>query len=1793
MGVARISRKLAIKAWLFLVVLTGTAQAQTFTYDVLIDLDRNATTGCTVALTPPPGPISILPGFERRLRATVDPSISQVIDVSLERCNGAAFDAPTVVGGPHAVGLNNGLKGGDVIEMSTSLAQLQPGNNNVVQISVVANDGSDNDLLITTDGGNAGQSILFGLPVSVPTLSLMGLGLLALLLLALAWRHHRISGSLFSVMLLVLAAGLVLAMNFITDGDVSDWTGIQERATDPQGDAGAGVDLLALFIELENETLFFRLDVTDTENQPPIALDDAYTVDEDNALNIAAATGVLANDNDPEMDPITAILETGPANAQTFNLNADGGFDYVPVANFNGTDIFTYRANDGTVSSAVASVTITVNPINDPPTAQNDTAITDEDISVDIDVLANDSDIDGNLVPASVSITVPAASGTTLINPATGVITYTKSADFNGADVFTYEVCDDGTPLPAACATATTAITINPVNDAPSFTDGGDVAVNEDSGAYNMLWASAISAGPADEAGQVLTFNFTANDNPGLFAVAPAIDATTGNLSFTPAADISGVANVTVELMDDGGTANGGVDTSPPVSFVITINPVNDAPTFTPGGNVSALEDSTGSNVPWASAISPGPADEAGQTLTFNITANDNPGLFQAGPAIDATGNLSFTPAADASGVANITVELMDDGGTANGGVDTSAPANFSITISAINDAPFFSAGANPTVDEDVPAQDLPWASGISAGPANEGGQALNFIVAQTSIASTLSFTVAPTVNAATGNIQFTLAPNAYGVATYNVSLMDNGGTANGGIDVFGPAVLTITVNPINDPATVGAPPIYAAATNIQINVPAATGLLNGAADEATEAADPAGPGAPGTNLTVGNGANPAPTTTTAGGNLTINTADGSFSYNPPPGFTGPDSFNYVICDDGIGAPGPFCSPPINATINVTGPAVWFIDNAAGAAGNGRLTTPFNSLAAFNAQQGGGGTGDPAAGGFIFMATGSGPYNDGANGISLLDNQTLFGQGTTGIGFDAFTGLTPPANSAPRPALAGTRPVLTSTSHGVNLNTSAGNANTLRGFNIGDTTNGYGLRGNMNGALNASEVDIVGSGGLLDLTGGGTGTLNIAFSALSSANSAVSPAFNVEGMGGGGSLTATSTNITAPSGDAFQLLNNLAGTSFNFGNLGNILTTAGGGFLVNNGGDVTITPPAPVTIQVIGGPALNLTGGAYTGFNFGSLSSNNAVSGVVLNNVSGFISSGSGTIQNTTGDAFVITGGSDGVTYGGTINNTQGRSVNVTGHTGNNVVFNPIIDTGTGIFLNNNAGANFFFAGALTLNTGANNAFTATNGGSIDATGTGSTITTTTGIAVTLDNVAIRNTNFAVQSISANGAANGIVLNNTGIGTFSVTGDGSCTCTAASAANCSAGIIQNTTDAALNLMTVGGLSLNCARVQNTGNDGIRGTNVTNFSLQNSVVINAGNAVGENGIEIDGMFGTGNLISNSSITRSAEFNVNIENTTATNAIPGTPDTLMVTNSSFGDNEFSATGADGIFFGGLGTANMRLDVNGMNCTDCRTDGIQADAGNNSSVESVITNSTFTSNNIGLNISGSNDATMSYDINNNPNFTGHESNIINIAHGVGNGTVDGRLLDNPNINGTNVGNGVRNIFEGSGAAGPIARALIDNNTILDFNNPFGIQATARAGTASLNVTVEDNTVGMPGPFASDGIRVESGNGTAGEATLVCLDIENLAAHGGGGNNNSVTLAFDEGYELQQRTGTTFQLEGLNDSDCGGSACNGTNANQVEEYITDTNTGTANVRTAGRIVNYTHVASCALPVL
>ena len=358
---------------------------------------------------------------------------------------------------------------------------------------------------------------------------------------------------------------------------------------------------------------------------------------------------------------------------------------YTPDLAATGADSFTYTIIDSNGGTDTATVTITITGANHPPTAVDDTRTVLEDAGpTTVNVLANDSTAPDTGETLTITGVTDAPKGSVDLVGGTSV-TYTPDQDANGSDSFTYTISDGN----GGTDTGTVAITITPVNDAPSFARGANQGVLEDAGAQSVAgWATSISPGSADERAQRVSFDVTANSNPTLFSVGPEVDAA-GQLTYTPTPDASGSATVSLRITDDGGTANGGIATSSSQSITITVQAVNDAPSFTRGPDVGAPEDAGLQTVTgWATGIAAGPPDEGSQGLTFVVTGNTAPALFATSPAVDAAGSLSFRPAFNQSGTATITILLRDDGGTAAGGTDTSATQTFDITVSGANDTP-------------------------------------------------------------------------------------------------------------------------------------------------------------------------------------------------------------------------------------------------------------------------------------------------------------------------------------------------------------------------------------------------------------------------------------------------------------------------------------------------------------------------------------------------------------------------------------------------------------------------------------------------------------------------------------------------------------------------------------------------------------------------------------------------------------------------------------------------------------------------------------------------------------------------------------------------------------------------------------------------------------------------------------------------------------------------------------------------------------------------------------------------
>ncbi len=511
----------------------------------------------------------------------------------------------------------------------------------------------------------------------------------------------------------------------------------------------------------------------------------------------------VSNDN-------TALFSVQPSiNSTTGNLT------YTPAINANGVaNVSVILTDDGGTTNGgddtftTQTFTITVTSVNDEPSF-----VTGIDQSVNegasaqtvpgwaTSITTGPSNESSQLLTFSLTNTNNALFAVQPAINATGTLTYTPSASISGSATVTVVLSDNGGTTNGGddtFASQTFTVTVSSINDEPSFVKGANQSILEDGAAQTVTnWATSISAGPADESGQVLTFSLS-NDNITLFSVQPSINSTTGTLTYAPAANANGVANISVILTDNGGTANGGDDTFATQTFTITVTSVNDAPSFVKGPDQTVSEGAPNQNINnWATAISPGPPNENSQSLAFSVTNNNN-SLFNQQPSINASnGNLSYRPATGVSGVAIVTVILSDNGGTANGGDDTFTTQTFTITVSSINDEPSFVKGANQIILEDAGAQTATnWATSISAGPPDESSQLLTFTLSND---NTSLFSVQPSINAATGTLTYTPAANANGIANVSVILTDNGGTANGGDNTFATQTFTIAVTAVND----------------------------------------------------------------------------------------------------------------------------------------------------------------------------------------------------------------------------------------------------------------------------------------------------------------------------------------------------------------------------------------------------------------------------------------------------------------------------------------------------------------------------------------------------------------------------------------------------------------------------------------------------------------------------------------------------------------------------------------------------------------------------------------------------------------------------------------------------------------------------------------------------------------------------------------------------------------------------------------------------------------------------------
>ena len=780
---------------------------------------------------------------------------------------------------------------------------------------------------------------------------------------------------------------------------------------------------------------------------------------------------------------------------------------------------------------------------------------------------------------------------------------------------------------------------------------------------------------------------------------------------------------------------------------------------------------------------------------------------------------------------------------------------------------------------------------------------------------------------------------------------------------------------------------------------------------------------------------------------------------------------------------------------------------------------------------------------------------------------------------------------------------VTATGSGIDIQRTAGSVN-ITAFDdnaVSGNTGGIG-------------INIAGTGGSILFD---TNPVTGAYDVVSGGAAAIGQAGNGVGTSGlvmnniRGNLSFTDLDIYSDNGVAFFV----NGTSPNY------TGTTGTRVTANTG-----TP----TLVAVGGAALDVTDANIniipTTF---SSSITTAIRGVSLLRVSGTLTAPSGsTITSTsaTGTAFFVDGGSNtnanvNVTYPGTITADIGRLVqiqNVTPTVAATYTFSGAITDNNdgdgneqGVSLTGNTNGTITFSGGLAIRTTTNAAYTATGGGTVNvcddnpcnpaATGlVVNTLTSTTGTALNVANTTIGANNLEFKSISSNGASSGIVLNTTGSsGGLKVKGDGNTSL----GGNNSGGIIQNTTSHGISLNNTTNVSLNNLRIDNTGDQGINGILVNNFSFTYGTINNAGNGSDEGAISFDdstkNVFGT-LTVTNSNLTLIDATGIDVEQSDGS-----------FTNVTISNNTF--TSEQGVTDPTPGSA-VKLICNVTTTTAC------------SLPKATISSNTIGSATNAFNEAGfviqANSADSAASLSATLGIAGDGANVIsvtsNFMNGGGNGTpadlgfqsdrfitaaLNGKGTSNFNISNNGSGNAIKNIdgvvIELSNFGQGTMSATVNNNLIsannavassgigigcdsdsfasttdngtftltIDGNNVSktdgqGIFAIARNSNCTLNTKITNNTVAAPVPTSAARSGIQVSSGSASGDTLLCVNIhDNISA----GSTNASTSTTAPGIAIRKQG----SIQSVNEFGIVGLGTSPATAAQAEAYVSSQNPG------------------------
>ena len=775
----------------------------------------------------------------------------------------------------------------------------------------------------------------------------------------------------------------------------------------------------------------------------------------------------------------------------SLRVDADGAVRFDPTAALQGlaagkqvVDTTLITVADTTGNEDTSRLTITTQGVNDDPvfavgdstSVQVRTDAAPGNLGLVLDV----ADPDVGDIPTW-SIDTQALQGTASVDGATGLVDYVPDPRAFGTDEFVVRVDDD------FGGSDTVTVMVDLVLVAPLAFDD-DLATDEETsatlttpgvldndlpGLAGGLTVTAVDGSPA-KVGVPVTLS------SGELAGAVVTVGADGEATLDPNASLEGLAQdemATASIQVTVANADALVDTAMLDLFVIG---VNDPPVIDQGDSV-AVEVLTIA-LPGELGLALTATDvDASDPLTWSI---DSPATDGTASVDATTGIVDYLPEAGFEGVDTFVVAVEDEAG----GRDT---ITVTVTVSPPNSPPVIDQG--PATMVTMSEDGAPTAFDLTLTATDTDLDDLAWALTSSPAEGTAGIVAPATGTSAT--ITYTPPPNFTGTVSFDITVSDTVPTSD-------TITVEVEVEAVNDAPTVASPGPFDVIGNVGITVPdGPDDLLAGAGD----AADGAG-GLP-LSVTAAAGA------TTQGGAVTM-ASDGTFSYQPPAGFSGSDQFTYEVCDSGV--PGSACT---TGTVDLAvGAPIWFIDNSAPAGGNGTLASPFPSTAAFAGTT----TGD------VYLAeTGT----DYATGITLGANQDLVGEGTGGASLAAVLGRTVPPYSVSLPAVNGTNPDITPTSgNGITL----ASGNRVLGVDIEVSGSGAGIRGSAVGTVTIDDVDVVSSanGPALDLATGG-GTIDVGAVSTSARSG---PGIILANLGGTVDIaSATIPNPSNTAGNAVQI----------------------------------------------------------------------------------------------------------------------------------------------------------------------------------------------------------------------------------------------------------------------------------------------------------------------------------------------------------------------------------------------------------------------------------------------------------------------------------------------------------------------------------------------------------------------------------------------------------------------------------------------------------------------------------